>query len=98
LRPVAAGNECQAPSATIGDTPTPIAHFLDGGNDLDPEIKRVMGVAFEMTLATLRLADRRDLANEVIVRRIIALANAGERNPDLLCEAVLKQFREQRAG
>jgi hypothetical protein len=37
--------------------------------------------------------DRDDLANEMIAKRIIELANAGERNPDLLCEGVLKEFR-----
>jgi hypothetical protein len=32
----------------------------------------------------------------MIAKRIIQLARAGERNPDLLCEGVLKEFREQR--
>jgi hypothetical protein len=49
-----------------------------------------------MTRVALRLADRGDLANEIIAKRIIALAKAGERNPDLLCEDVLKEFRDQR--
>jgi hypothetical protein len=53
-----------------------------------------MGVAFEMVRAALRLVDRDDLANEMIAKRIIELANAGERNPDLLCEGVLKEFRD----
>jgi len=60
-----------------------------------PETKRVMGVAFEMVCAALRLADRGDLANEIIARRIIELAEAGEHNPDLLCERVLTEFRTQ---
>jgi hypothetical protein len=37
-----------------------------------------------------------DLAPEVIAKRVIALAKAGEYNPELLCKAVLKEFREQR--
>jgi hypothetical protein len=44
----------------------------------------------------LRLADRGDLANEVIAKRIIELAKTGELNPDVLCEGVVKEFREQR--
>jgi hypothetical protein len=32
----------------------------------------------------------------VIAKRVIALAKAGEYNPELLCKAVLKEFREQR--
>jgi len=53
------------------------------------------GVAFEMACAALRLADRGDFANEIIARRIIEPAKQGERNPDLLCENVLKEFRER---
>src|SRR5215831_6484154 len=52
----------------------------------NPETKRVMGVAFEMVCAALRLSDRGDLANEIIAKRIVELAKAGEHNPDLLCE------------
>jgi hypothetical protein len=71
--------------------------FLDGdGHSFDPEAKRVMGVAFEMACVALRLADRGDGANQILARKIIALAKAGERNPDLLCEAVLQEFRKQR--
>jgi hypothetical protein len=74
----------------------PITPFLDGdGSAFDPETKRIMGVAFEQVRVALGLADRGDLANEVVAKRIIVLAKAGERNPDLLCEAVLKEFREQ---
>ena len=73
----------------------PISPYLDG-HKFDPETMRVMGVAFEMTRVALGLADRGDLANEIIAKRIIALAKAGGRNPDLLCEGVLKEFRDQR--
>ena len=72
----------------------PITPFL-GDLTFDPETKRIMGVAFEMACAALRLADRGDFANEIIARRIIELAKQGERNPDLLCENVLKEFRER---
>jgi hypothetical protein len=61
----------------------------------NPETKRVMGVAFEIVCTALRLSDRGDLANEIIARRIVELAEAGELNPDLLCESVLKEFRAQ---
>jgi hypothetical protein len=71
--------------------PTP---FLD---DLgaDPEARRVVGVAFEMARVALGLADHAALADETIAKRMIELVKAGERNPDLLCEGVLKEFREQ---
>jgi hypothetical protein len=70
-----------------------MADFLDGGIKFEPEAKRVMGVAFEMARVALGLANRGDLTNEIIAKRIIQLAKGGERNPDLLCERVLKELR-----
>jgi hypothetical protein len=70
----------------------PITIFLDGYKP-DPETKRVMGVAFEMVRAALRLNDRNDVAVEIIAKRIIDLAKEGERNPDLLCERALRDLR-----
>jgi hypothetical protein len=72
----------------------PISQFL-GNSKFDPETKRIMGLAFEMTRLALGLADRGDIANELIAKRIIELAKAGERNPDLLCESAVKEFRER---
>ncbi|OLB68875.1 MAG: hypothetical protein AUI16_30565 [Alphaproteobacteria bacterium 13_2_20CM_2_64_7] len=71
--------------------PTP---FLDDLGS-DSEARRIVGVAFEMARVALGLANHTDLANESLARRIIELAKAGERNPDLLCEGVLKEFRER---
>ena len=70
----------------------PIRPHLDG-HKFDPETIRVMGLAFEMALVALRLADRGDLANEIVASKIIALAKAGERDPERLCESVMKEFR-----
>jgi hypothetical protein len=70
----------------------PITIYLEG-QKFDPETKRVMGIAFEMTRAALRLTDRDDLALTMVAKRIIELAKAGEPNPDLLCERVLNDLR-----
>jgi hypothetical protein len=70
----------------------PITPFLDNGR-FDPEATRVMGVAFEMTRAALRLTDRDDPIVATIAKKIIELAKAGERNPDLLCERALESLR-----
>jgi hypothetical protein len=72
----------------------PITEFLNG-YDPDPETRRIMGLAFEMARVALRLADRRDLANEIIASRIVGLVRAGQRDPELLCDGVLKEFRER---
>ena len=73
----------------------PISQFL-GDSKFDLETKRIMGLAFEMTRLALGLADRGDIANdELIAKRIIELAKAGELNPDVLCDAVVKELRMQ---
>jgi hypothetical protein len=70
----------------------PISIFLED-QKFDPETKRVMGIAFEMTRAALRLTDRDDLVVATVAKRIIELAKTGEHNPDLLCERVLNDLR-----
>ena len=60
--------------------------------EIDAETMRVMGLAYEMTLISLRLVDRGDIANNVVAQKIIEIAKAGERDPERLCEAVLQQW------
>jgi hypothetical protein len=53
-----------------------------------------MGVAFEMAHAAL-VRDWGSYADAILAKRIIELAKAGELNPDLICEQVLRGFRAQ---
>ena len=73
----------------------PIGSFLNG-QKFDPETQRIMGLAFELTRAALRLTDQDAFLARRIADRIIALAKAGQSNPELLCDAVLKEYRERR--
>ena len=59
----------------------------------DPECRRVLSVAFEMVCAALRTGDCADDINQAIATKVMALLKAGERNPDTLCEEVLKDIR-----
>jgi hypothetical protein len=68
-----------------------ITPYLLDDFDVDPETKRVLGVALEKTRLSLGLAD--DFANGIIAKRIVELAKAGERNPDLLCEGAIERLR-----
>ena len=63
------------------------------GERFDPETIRVMGLAYEMATAALQLVDRGDSANEIVARKIIEFAKAGEHDPERLCEAVLQRWR-----
>jgi hypothetical protein len=67
-----------------------ITTYLLDDFDVDPETKRVLGVALEKTRVSLGLAD--DFANG-ITKRLIELAKAGECNPDLLCQGAIDQLR-----
>ena len=70
----------------------PITSFLNGER-YDPETKRVLGVAFEMTCIALRAEGSDDFVKQAIANKIINLAKAGERNPDILCEQALNHIR-----
>jgi hypothetical protein len=66
----------------------PIRRFLDG-QPFDPETIRLMGLAFEMALASFRpIPDYADRIREVTARKII-----GERDPEHLCDGALKDLR-----
>jgi hypothetical protein len=70
----------------------PIGAYLDG-TDFDPETIRLMGIAFEMALASRgpTLAHANPF-REVLARKIIELAKARERDPERLCQGALKDL------
>jgi hypothetical protein len=53
----------------------------------------ILNVAFEMALMALRHTDGVDPPHDAVARKIIDLAKAGERDPERLCEGVLKELR-----
>src|SRR5207249_7891207 len=63
--------------------------FLNGER-FDLEGIRVLRVAFEMVCIALRTGDCDDHVKQAIATKLIALVKAGERNPDILCEEVLR--------
>jgi hypothetical protein len=71
----------------------PITPYLDGF-DFDPETKRVMGMALEMSFATLQLTDQTDAVRQILAERIIALAKQGMVDPNLLCQWALDDLRK----
>jgi len=67
-----------------------ITPYLDG-LEVDPETKRVLSAALEMTRVSLGLID--NFANGIIAKRLTEIAETGERDPDLLCEGAVKKLR-----
>ena len=60
----------------------------------EPEDLRLLGIVYEDVLKALGLVDRKDPATELIAKRLVELAQAGERDPqclkDLTIEGVQK--------
>ncbi len=73
-----------------------ITPFLDGER-FDLEGERVLRLAFEMVCIALRTGDCDDHVKQAIATKLIALAKAGERNPDRLCEEAVKEPRRARS-
>jgi hypothetical protein len=78
----------------VGSKSMPIRRFLNGER-FDEDTIRVMGVALELTCIAIRTGDCADDVKQAIADKIVALAKTGERNPDVLCEMVLRGIRGQ---
>jgi hypothetical protein len=70
----------------------PITPYLNGER-FEPETKRVLGVAFEQVCIALRIGASDDDVKQAIANKVMELAKAGERDPDILCERVLEDIR-----
>jgi hypothetical protein len=67
----------------------PIYRLLKG-HVFGPDEIEVLSTAFEGALVELQLVDRTDPATELVAKRIIDLAQRGERDPVRLREAAVK--------
>jgi hypothetical protein len=59
-----------------------------------PDEIKVLTTAYEEALRALRLKDRSDPATEMIARRIIELAQCGERDPVRLREHAIRSLSQ----
>jgi hypothetical protein len=64
----------------------PIRQYLGDNRAFGPEDLSAMGAAFSAALTKLGLHDLKDPMAEMVARRIIRAALAGERNPITLTE------------
>ena len=71
----------------------PIRQYINGAR-FDFETIRVLGVALEMCRCALRSEERGDGTDAILAEHIIALAQAGERDADRLCDYALAKLRE----
>jgi hypothetical protein len=69
-------------------TATVIPFFKDAS--FDPETTHVMAQAFERACVVLQSSSQPELVREIIAKRIIEVAQPGERDPEKLCVRALK--------
>src|SRR6202051_2065308 len=62
----------------------------------EPDEIKVLSTAFEDALRELRLVDRTDPATQLVAKRIIELAQQGERDPIRLREGAIKGISQAR--
>jgi len=61
-------------------------------SSFDSETTRAMGEAYDKTRKLLHDRGQPHLVQEVLARKVIDVARTGERDPDKICERVLKAF------
>ena len=62
------------------------------GQAFGPEDIEHISAAYEAALNALRLTNRTDPITELVAKRIIAIAQTGVLDPNMLCAAALKEF------
>jgi hypothetical protein len=75
--------------STLGLPSMPIQKLLEQ-QSFEPEDIQVLSSAFEEALRELGLVDRTDPATQLVAKRIIELAQRGERDPIRLREGAVK--------
>jgi hypothetical protein len=61
---------------------------------LDPEAIEPMVAAFKAACQSLQLVDRDDLLTQIVARKVIEVAETGERDPERLRDLVLLALKE----
>jgi hypothetical protein len=75
----------------------PIRPYLEG-RSFDPEMVRIMGVAFENVCRELGLSGQREPLKRVVARTVIDFADANVRDVHRLTAAVMQQFQSRPAA
>jgi hypothetical protein len=81
--------ERQSSKPNLGAGAMPIYRLLRD-HAFGPDEVKILGDAFEDALRTLRLVNRDDPATEIVAKKIIELAQRGERDPVRLREGAVQ--------
>ena len=58
-------------------------------NSFDPEMTQIMGAAYDKARKMLHDRGQPAVVQEVIARRVIDIAQTGERDPDQICQRAM---------
>jgi len=61
----------------------------------EPDDVRMLGLVYEDVLKALGLVDRNDPATELIAKRLIEVAKAGERDPQFLKDLTIEVVQKE---
>jgi hypothetical protein len=75
----------------------PLTRYLIDGV-FEPEAIKVMVAAFEAARRTLGLIDRDDPFVEIVARKVIEIAQTGERDPETLRDLALLSLTTKRSA
>jgi hypothetical protein len=91
IEPVCEGSDMLNVDKRRGlQTAAPVLRLASPDYSFDPEDLAVLCAAYDRTIATLGAHQSKDLC-ETVAQRVIEAAGRGERDPDRLCRAALRQ-------
>ena len=62
----------------------------------EPDDVRLLATVYEKVLCTVGVVDRKDPRAELIARKVVQLAQAGERDPECLKDLAIEELQQSR--
>ena len=62
----------------------------------EPDDVRLLATVYEKVLGTVGVVDRKDPRAELIAKRVVQLAQAGERDPECLKDLAIEELQQSR--
>jgi hypothetical protein len=62
----------------------------------EPDDVRLLATVYEKVLGTVGVVDRKDPRAELIAKKVVQLAQAGERDPECLKDLAIEELQQSR--
>jgi len=70
----------------------PIYQFLKD-SDFGPEETKIIGAAYQRACEELGLTNKSEQIKQLVAKRVLAIAQTGERNPQWISDRVVRDFQ-----